>query len=461
MAFLTGDGRPWAVNRAALRAVTICSLLIANAVTAGAEDWPQWRGKDRLGIWTESGILDKFPEQGLDFQWRVAIGGGYSGPVVADGRVFVLDFHGSPDSDVLDGTERLLCLAANSGEMLWEHKWPVAYRVLMASYATGPRASATVDGLRVYAVGAVGNLFCLDVRSGAVIWKKDFVKELNTEIPTWGVASSPLVDGDRLICITGGEPDGKVMAFDKRTGKEIWRALSSDSEMGYAQPVITEAGGARQLIIWQPEALSSLNPATGKVFWEVPFVAGYGMTVATPVRDGSQLLVSHFYGGSMMVTLDPSRPAAKMLWKGKGRGEKPDRTDGLHALITTPILEGDYIYGLCSYGELRCLNAKTGERIWENLTMARNGRWGAAFMVRNGDRYFVNNDQGDLIIARFSPTGYEELDRTKLIEPTTNSGFGRARLYDSLVNWSHPAFANRCIFARNDNEIICASLEKK
>ena len=235
--------------------------------------------------------------------------------------------------------------------------------------------------------------------------------------------------------------------------------------MGYAQPVLFEAGGVRQLIIWHPSALSSLDPRTGKVYWEELWEARAGMTVATPVRSGNYLFLSQFYGGSMMMKLDPSRPSASLVWKRKGRSEQPEDTDSLHALITTPVFEDGLIFGVCSYGQFRCLDASSGDRIWESLDLIELGRWGTAFLVRNGDRYFVNNDLGDLIIARFDEKGYHEIDRTGLIEPTANSAFGsrpgsRRRLSDRIVNWSHPAYANGHIVARNDGVILSASLKK-
>jgi outer membrane protein assembly factor BamB len=257
-----------------------------------------------------------------------------------------------------------------------------------------------------------------------------------------------------LICLVGGEPDAKVVAFDKMTGRELWRALPSSSEPGYAQPVIVSAGGTRQLIIWHPVALNSLDPATGKVYWEAPMRVDYGMTVPTVVQSGSRLLVSCFYNGSMMMSLDASKPAARVLWKGQSDSEV--QTEGLHAVVCTPAIDGDYIYGLCSYGQLRCLNANTGERVWETQAVtAERARWASGQMVRQGDRYFINNDRGDLIIARLTPQGYQEISRTALLAPTSNPGNRRAL---QRVNWSHPAYANRCIYARNDEEILCASL---
>ena len=419
-------------------------------IPALAEDWPEWRGAGRCGIWRESDILDKFPEKGLTASWRTPIRAGFAGPAVAGGRVFVTDFERSSG---LKGIERALCLDEKSGKILWTRAWDADYGKM--SYPVGPRATPTVDGDRVYILGASGMLLCLKTKTGAVIWQKDYVKDYRMQLPAWGITSAPLVDENRLIAIVGGQPDAKVMAFDKMTGKEIWRALPADSEQGYCQPVIFEVGGIRQLIIWHPTAVASLNPATGKVYWEQPFRINMGMTLATPVLSGSRLLVSSFYNGSML--LDLVGKEARLLWKGKSNSEID--TDGLHAVINTPAIDGDYIYGICSYGQLRCLNLKTGERVWETIDVTKEkARWASGLIVRQGDRYFINNDRGELIIAKLSPQGYQEISRTPLIKPTTNPG-NRREL--GAVNWSHPAYANRCIFARNDEEIISVPLAKK
>src|SRR5437764_62393 len=179
----------------------------------------------------------------------------------------------------------------------------------------------------------------------------------------WGFAGHPLIDGKKLICLVGGEGSVAV-AFHKDTGKEIWRALSA-KEPGYAPPMIYEAAGKRQLIIWHPESINSLNPETGAVYWSQPFGSqklGGGksmlkaaLSIPTPRLDGDLLFVTAFYDGPMMLKLDADKPGAKVLWRGKRFGETPDKTDGLHSIMSTPFLQDGYIYGVCSYGELRCL----------------------------------------------------------------------------------------------------------
>jgi outer membrane protein assembly factor BamB len=421
----------------------ILYLLLATAMSAGkltADDWPQWRGPLRDGVWREQGIVDRFDGNALQIRWRTKIAGGYAGPAVADGRVYVTDRQKE------ENTERLFCLEEKTGKPLWTHVYACRYRGVQ--YDAGPRCTPTVADGKVYSVGTMGHLFCLDARSGTVIWQKDYKKDFGTAIPVWGIASAPLVDGERLIVLAGGANGATVLALNKDTGKEIWRALS-EREMGYCPPVIFKAGGARQLIIWVPQAVVSLDPESGKTYWRQPFYSHTGLTIATPVFDGEKLLVSTFYNGSLMLRLAAGRPAATMMWRGKSDSEIV--TDGVHCLMSTPLLEGGYIYGIDSYGALRCLNANTGERIWETYQATGHDRWWNAFLVRNGHRVFIANEQGELIIARLTPKGYEEISRAKLIEPSN-----QVRRRD--IVWSHPAYANRCVYARNDREIVCASL---
>ena len=431
-----------------LACLVACLLLAAPG--ARAEDWPEFRGKGRLGVWNETGILERFPEEGLDVAWRTPINRGYAGPAVADGRVFLSDFERTSG---MTGIERAVCLDERTGEILWTYEWEANYAGI--SWDEGPRATPTVDGDRVYVQGAAGTLVALNAETGELLWTRNFREEFDADMPIYGFASSPLVDGERLITLAGGVPDAKVMAFDKMTGDEIWRALSSEeSGPDVGQPVIIQASGVRQLIVWHPVALSSLDPETGEVFWEQPFTVDYDMTVAAPVKYGSELFVTTFYNGPLMMTLDADRPDAAVHWRGESNSEI--LTEGLHSVLATPVIIDGHIYGVGSYGQLRCLDAATGERIWETQTVTvERARWASAFIVRHEDRFFINNDRGDLIIARMTPEGYEEISRTHLIAPTSAPGNRRAL---KTVNWSHPAYANRHIYARNDEEIIAASL---
>ena len=446
--------------RAILKIAVVAGIVTAAAWPLRAADWPEWRGAGRLGVWSETGIVERFPEAGLTATWRMPVHGGYAGPAVADGRVFVTDAR-RPDPRSTAAVERILALDEATGAVLWTHEWETNYAGLQLAYAIGPRATPTVDGGRVYALGAMGDLWALDVTDGRVLWRRDYVRDFDAAVPSWGVSGAPLVDGGRLICLVGGEPDAKVVAFDKRTGEVLWQALSSDWEPGYSAPFLIDAAGVPQLIVWHPRAVSSLDPATGAVRWEVPHVVDMGMSVSTPVRAGPYLFVTSQWGGARMLRLAESRPDAALVWQGVGESDPLHGRDfdTLDSVISTPVIRGGHVYGVDGEGILRCLELRTGRRVWETDALIRDpARWATAFFVRHGDRYFINTDGGDLVIARLSPEGYDEIDRARLIAPT--SPYVRRRAQGPYVNWSHPAYANRHVIARNDEEIARFSLAR-
>lgn len=446
--------------RVACRLLLIWPLLPLAGTMLTAAEWPHWHGPERDSVWRETGIVEKFPAGGPTIRWRTPIAAGYSSPVISEGRVFLTDRpgsetrgtpHGALERAAETGRERVLCLSEADGRILWEYDYDCPYNI---SYPAGPRACPAVAGNRVYTLGAEGNLHCFDVATGRVVWSRDCKKDCGAKTQLWGFAAAPLVDGDRVICVVGGA-EATVFAFARDTGRELWRSLPP-REPGYSTPVIIETGGARQLIVWDTEAISSLDPATGQVYWSEPFKTKLGHAVVSPRFAEGHLLVTAFFDGSKLLRLDPARPAASVVWSIRGPNES--KPEGLHGLLCTPFIEGGHIYGICSYGQLRCLKLATGERVWETLAAttanAKPARWGTAFLVKHGDRFFLYNEVGDLIIARLSPAGYEEISRTHLLDPT-NKAAGRA------VHWSHPAFANGCVFARNDREIVCVDLRAK
>ena len=462
--------------------VAVLGFILAAVVTAvpcppaaRAEDWPQWLGPRRDGVWREAGIAERFPEQGPAVRWRVPVAGGYAGPAVAGGRVFVTDWvakpapKGKPDPNqprALPGTERVWCFNEADGSVLWKHEYDCPYTI---SYPAGPRATPTVDGDRVYSLGSEGHLFCFDTKTGKVRWSKRFSGE-RSPTPIWGFAAHPLVDGKKLICLTGGTtPQGKpavVTAFDKLTGNVLWTSLSA-REPGYCPPVVYEGDGSgksRQLIVWHPESLNSLDPETGKPHWSHPFgPVENGVSISTPVlhRDptlGDLVMVSSPWDGSLVVKLDPKDPRkSSVLWK-RGGNAKRRQTDALHTLMGTNVIRDGHVYGVCAGGELRCLDLATGDRLWETFAATNpEGEqvlWSTAFLTPIGDtgsRFVLANEHGDLMLADLTPQGYTEVSRAHLLDPT-NADAGRP------VLWSHPAYANGSVYWRNDKELVCASL---
>ncbi len=444
---------------------SIIVSLAFSTLTARSEDWPQYMGRNRDGVWHETGIMEKFPDGGPKVRWRTPISPGYTGPAVVGGKVFVMDrvlAEGAKNHDEsmiprrapkggIAGSERVLCFNASDGKEVWKHEYDCTYTI---SYPNGPRTTPTVHEGLVYTLGTEGHLCCFKADSGKVVWMKDFAKEYDAKPPLWGHSAHPLIDGNKLICVVGG--DGSVaVAFDKNTGKELWKALSA-REQGYAAPMVYNINGERQLIIWHAESVNGLDPETGKQLWSVPAVTYQGMAIATPRMSGNQLFITAFKGNFGSKTLSAamlkfeSAGAPTVMWKG-------DSKTGIGSVFSTPHFEDGYIYGTDSGGQVSCVKADTGERLWQSLQAHGSKKpEGSAevFLVKNGTNWFLANEKGDLIIAKLSPKGYEEISRAHLLEPTS-SAFGR------VVLWSHPAFAEKCAFMRNDKELICVELAAK
>jgi outer membrane protein assembly factor BamB len=430
--------------RVALVACTLASL----AAPAVADQWPQWMGPKRDNIWREEGIIKEFPEGGPKILWRTPVAGGYAGPAVVDGSVYVMDYVTSDDVKIANferkpssGTERILCLDEATGKEKWKVEYPVAYDI---SYPAGPRCTPTVDGGKVYCLGAVGDLHCLDAATGEILWKKNFPKEYDTKTALWGYSSHPLVDGDNLICIVGGEGTHAV-AFDKNTGKQKWAAVTAP-EQGYSPPTIIEAGGVRQLVLLAPNAVTSVDPATGEEYWSVPYTATNGSIIMSPVVDGDLLYVGGYSNQSLLLKLAEEKPAAEVVWANKGQ-------QAISPINVQPYTEDGILYGFDQKGTLRAVDLAEGKRLWETSepVSERPANSGTAFIVRHGDVRWMFNDSGDLVIAKITPEGFEELDRAHVIEPT-NDAFGRD------VVWCAPAFANKRAYIRNDEECICVDL---
>jgi outer membrane protein assembly factor BamB len=434
-------------------------LFVTLPLSVHGDDWPHWFGPRGDGAWHESGIVRELTDEGPKILWRADVHAGYSGPAVVGDRVYLLDRIEEKNDKATDpqristlqGTERVLCLNAETGQTNWIHEYGCQYTI---SYPSGPRTTPTIDEGRVYSLGAMGDLLCLDALTGDVIWSKNFIDEYGLErAPVWGWASHPLIDGDKLICVVGGEGSG-VVAFNKQTGEEIWRAITA-KEMGYATPVIVERNGKRALIVWHDVAIQCLDIESGKRLWRIKFPENDPMrpsvAIAQPCVFGDHLLVSDFYHGSIVVRLADDLTDAEVVWQSEGAIGEQEET--LNVLMAAPIARRGNVYGFSGAGELRCLEGKTGKIKWRDLapTGDEPTNFASTFIIPNGDRDFLFNDQGELIVARLTSEGYEEFGRAKLLEPT---GFARGR----NVVWSHPAFANRRMYARNDRELICVDL---
>lgn len=427
-------------------------LLLLLSTVAMADDWPQWNGPERNGEWKESGILESIPADGLKVLWRADVAGGYSGPAVADGKVVVTDFlkqSGDSGNDPekrneLVGEERVHCFDAATGKLLWQVAEPCEYKI---SYPAGPRTTPTMDGGRVYTLGAEGRLQALNLADGKVVWKRELKTDYGIEAPIWGFCGHPLIDGDRLICLVGGQ-GSVVVAFNKHTGEEIWRALEA-KEPGYSPPVMISTPSGPQLVVWHSESIQGLDPATGEVYWSKPLKPNYGMAIMGPRQSGDLLFASGIGSVGALFKLAADGRDAEVVWEGQ-------KDTAIYCGNSTPILQDGVIYGSdCQMGNFRAVDLATGKRLWETFVLTTGGNRressGTAFLTRQGDRYWIFTEKGDLVLVRLSAEKFEELGRAHVIDPTAEA-FGRS------VAWTYPAFANRAMYVRNDKELICVSL---
>jgi outer membrane protein assembly factor BamB len=429
-----------------LASLVIFATLWTSAV---GDDWPQWMGPNRDNIWRETGIVDTLPEGGPKILWRTKIAGGYAGPAVAGGRVFITDYVTADNVKVdnfdrkeFSGEEQVHCLDEASGKILWSHKYPVKYTI---SYPAGPRCTPNVDGDHVYSLGAEGDLFCFQIADGKVVWSRDLKKDYGTKAAFWGYAAHPLIDGDKLLCLAGGD-GSHIVALNKHDGKEIWKSTTSP-EQGYCPPTILEFAGVRQLVLCRPDAVSSIDPETGKEYWSLPYEASNGSIIMSPILCGEHLYVAGYNNRSLMVKLDSTKPTATEVWR--------DKQNVICPVNVQPFLDGNVLYGFDQKGVIRAMTIPDGKRLWETSDVIGTRAAGSdtAFIVRHEDRYFFFTELGELVIGKLSPEGYSENSRAKVIDQT-NFAFGRE------VVWSMPAFASKHAYIRNDQEIICVDLAK-
>ncbi len=425
-----------------MKRLIIFLFVLFSSSAVYSQDWQDWRGTNRDGTWNETGIIEQFDSDTIKKKWSVEIGSGYSGPTVSNGKVYVTDLQTKPNQ-----TEGVLCFDEQTGGKIWEFRYDCIYEGV--GYPAGPRASVVINDGKAYSLGTMGNLFCFNAETGKVLWQKDLNKEYEINMPIWGIAATPLIVDDKIIVHVSGSKNGCVVAFNKNTGNEIWRNL--DDRAGYSAPILIEKNGVKVVVNWTEHSLSGLNPESGEVLWRFPWKTGSGMSIATPVLYDDHIFVSAFYSGSLLVKLGNDYTTAEKVWQRSGESER--KTDALHCVINTPVIIDDFIYGVDSYGELRCLEFSTGDRIWEDQTAVKRNRWANIHFVQNRDKIWMFNELGELIISELSPNGFNEISRAKLIEPSKKQ-------HPRGVVWTHPAFANKHIFVRNDKVLVCADLRK-
>ncbi len=387
-------------------------------------DWPGWRGPDGAGVWTGVRLPEKLTGDSIERRWRVPLGGGYSGIAVRGARVFTQDRPKGPPA-----LERVVCLDRKTGGSIWLHSYGADYGDM--DHPNGPRATPLVrDGL-VYALGAVGHLVCLEESTGALVWKADLVKEFQAKVPTWGHSASPLFWRDLLLVHAGARPGGTLLAVDAKTGKERWRALGD--RPGYSTPIVVRLDGRDQVLLWTADGAHGIDPSSGARLWQAPFeTSSYDVAIISPVFRGKRVFVSGYWDGAEAFEIeDAGKP--RSVWKARVPS----------CLMATPLQRDGHLFVLDKNRGLLCLDWETGKVLWDDgHKLTPSGRNPHASLVWADGRCAALNSEGELVVARLSSGGYEEIGRAAIISPT----------------WAHPAFAGREVFARSDSEIVCVAL---
>jgi outer membrane protein assembly factor BamB len=364
----------------------------------------------------EVGLLDPWPENGPPERWRVPLGAGFSALSIAGDRAFTMFGR--------DGQTWLVALDVSDGSTAWEIRFDRMYR---NGQGDGPRATPTVDGNRVYALSGRGRLVAADTATGEVLWAHDLVEDFGGRAPTWGYAGSPLVEGN-LLLVEAGAPGAGVIAFDRITGEEVWRAL--DTGTGYAAPITVAVAGLRQTIFFTADGVVALDPEDGRVFWRRPWQTSYDVNAATPVFvPPDRLFIASGYGvGSAMLRIssDGDRARADELWSSRE----------LENQFSSTVLYGSYLYGFDN-SIFMCVDARTGERTW------RTRGFGHGSLILADERLIVLSDRGSLALVRPSPAEYLEVSRFQALE-------GKA--------WTMPTLANGILYLRNEREAVAFDL---
>ena len=423
----------------------LLSMCLIAPCQVSADDWPQWRGPNRDGVWSESGIIAEFDSPDIALKWSVPISSGYSGPTVSNGLVYVSDRVVEPEE-----IERVHCFKWQTGERIWSHEYACPYEGV--GYQAGPRASVLVHDGFAYSLGATGILICFEARHGEIVWERDLKTQYEIRMPNWGIAASPVIENDLVIVQIGGK-DACLVAFDRKSGAERWKSQSDDAS--YSAPNVIDQAGKRVLVCWTGERVLGLSPADGELYWEQDYkFEKWPIGIADPVVNRDRLLVSEVHKGSLLLGLSDAKATVDRIWH--RRKKDVGANAALHCLMSTPYIVDEYIYGADSEGVLRCLRLDSGEQVWQSESAVPRNRWATIHMVRNADRTWLFNERGELIIAKLTPKGFNEISRARLIAPTTE----QLRRRDG-VTWSHPAFAYGHVFARNDKELVCADLRAR
>jgi outer membrane protein assembly factor BamB len=405
-------------------ALLLCHSAFSLQPSAFGADWPQWRGPARDGKTPEA--VAPWGKDGLKTLWKAPFGEGHSSPVVAGGKVFVL----SKDKD----DEVVTALDAATGKQLWRK----AYRAPFNNqFGNGPRATPLADGKRVYTLGATGILTAWDAETGAEVWKADTFKQFNATNLFFGVSSSPVLDGERLIVEVGGQPGASVVALDRADGKVLWKA--GDDRSSYASPALLGTGPDREAVCVCFREVLSLNPETGAVRWSFPLKTKHDENAVTPVSAAGLTVISSLDTGlrGLRTVARDAKTAAEVVWVNKD----------INCYFSTPVAHGDTLFAvhggtyLISKAKLSAIDAKTGKELW---TKPEIGDLHGSLILTGNDKLLLLTDRGILLLLEPSAEGYKELASAKVCGTT----------------WVHPAVADGRIYVKDGEGLRCLELPK-
>ncbi len=407
--------------------VVVAAVAVVSLGNAGAAnfDWPQWRGPDRTDVSKETGLLKKWPAEGPKRVWLYEnAGNGYSGPAIANGKYFTIGTR--------DGNECVLALDANSGKELWVGK---IGGELENRWGGRPRGTPTVDGDRVYAMSGKGDLACLNVADGKVIWTASMTA-LGGKTPTWGYTESVLVDGDKVICTPSGSK-GALAALNKADGKEVWRSTDFTDEAQYASIVPADINGQRQYIQLTMKHVVGISAKDGKQLWSSDW-PGRTAVIPTPIYRDSHVYISSGYGvGCKLVKIEAGNKATTVYENKVMKNH--------HGGV---ILVGDHLYGYSDGSGWICQDFKSGDEVWAE----RNKLGKGAIACADGMLYCLDEGSGTVVLIEASPKGWSEQGRFKL-DPQTKIRSPQGRI------WTHPVISHGKLYLRDQDLIYCYDIK--
>jgi outer membrane protein assembly factor BamB len=399
-------------------AVSVTGFLMA-AVIAGAQEWPQWRGRNRDGTSSASAEPKVWPGK-LKLKWKVDAGEGHSSPVLAEGRIYLHTRQGE--------REVVSCLRPENGQVIWREGYEARYTVtpVAARHGKGVKSTPVVEGGRIYTFGIHGILSCFDSQNGKLQWRKEF------GAPEYGVAMSPLVDRGLVIAHVGTAGGGALTAFDARSGVERW-SWKGDGP-AYASPIIVELGGARQVVTQSRRNIVGVSAASGDLLWRIPFTTPYEQNIVTPVVYRETLIFSGIEQGVMGVKVSKrgSEWVTEKVWQNKD----------VSMYMSSPVVSGNLLFGLShrNRGQFFCLNPNDGARLWTS-----EGRQGEnAAIVAAGSVLFLLTDNAELIVANNSGKAFEPLRKYSVADSPT---------------WAHPLVLDNGILIKDATTLALWSLQ--